>query len=432
MISEEFLYFIWEHGLYLKKGLRTTCGKQLEVLLPGIKNIHAGPDYTNARIRAGGLIWAGNVEIHSCSAQWVKHGHQLDPAYNNVILHVVHQFEGEIYNFNGCHVFTLVLLFPGQLYTRFEDLVGNKRWLACSDRIRNVPATLQRQWILQLAKKRLEEKSEPGFSILSDLRLSREETLYRAMAAGFGLPNNTLPFQWLASGIPVQLLIEIKENLSDLEAVLFGHSGLISHSGTGTGTYSRILMEKYRNFGYALSGRPVPCHFWQFLRLRPAAFPTVRVALFASFLHLRLPFAHLVLQTLSLSELEQLLRVKASAYWDFHYFFEKDSPPSPKYLGPHSVQLLIINVVVPFLHAVGRAEKQMSILRRASDLMHQVEAESNHIIKNWINFGIKPRNAFESQGLIQLHHKYCRQKQCLQCMIGAFILGATVDEKIQP
>jgi hypothetical protein len=372
------------------------------------------------------------VEIHSCSAQWVKHGHHLDPAYNNVILHVVHQFEGEIRNSNGYHVYTLILSFPGQFYIRFEDLVGNKMWPACHERIRDVPATLQRKWILQLAKKRLEEKSEPKFSILRDLRLSREETLYRAMAAGFGLPNNTLPFQLLASGIPMQLLIEMKSSLSDLEAVLFGHSGLISQDGTGAGTYSHMLLENYRRFNSALTGKPVPCYFWQFLRLRPAAFPTVRVALFASLLHLRLPFAQSVLQACSLPELEQLLRVKASAFWDSHYFFQKDSPPSPKYLGPHSVQLLIINVVVPFLYAVGRAERQMSILHRASDLMHQVEAESNHIIKNWINFGIKPRNAFESQGLIQLHHQYCRQRQCLQCMIGAFILGATVDEKIQP
>jgi hypothetical protein len=144
-----------------------------------------------------------------------------------------------------------------------------------------------------------------------------------------------------------------------------------------------------------------------------------------------MPLGHTLLHASSLPELEQLLRVRASPFWDSHYMFEKVAPPSPKYLGIQSVHLLIINAIVPYLEALGRAEHQQRHLDRAKDLLLQVQAESNHIIKNWIKFGVKPRDASESQGLIQLYQGYCSQKRCLDCMFGAFILDATTDEKLQ-
>ncbi len=220
------------------------------------------------------------------------------------------------------------------------------------------------------------------------------------------------------------MLFELRENLPGLEALLFGHSGLLDASKVPS-PYVDRLKKSYRKLKTALATSPVPGHVWHFHRIRPAAFPTVRLALFASLLHHRTPLEKEVILASSLSELEQVFRVKASEFWDSHYLFDKASQPYPKYLGTQSVHLLIINAVIPYLNALGKAEKQKSYLDRAKDLLIQAEAESNYIIKNWIKFGLKPRNALETQGLIHLYRRYCSQKLCLDCMFGAFILERT-------
>jgi hypothetical protein len=264
-------------------------------------------------------------------------------------------------------------------------------------------------------------KSDPVCRLLKDRRLSREEAFYRSLAAGFGLPNNNLPFLLLSSRIPYRLLFEIRDNLTDLEALLFGHSGLVD-SIQDPSSYSDRLLAHYRRLSTHLSTRPVPAHLWHFHRLRPPAFPTLRLALFSALLHQRLPLEQTILSAASLAELEQMFRVKASSFWDSHYLFGRSTLPVPRYLGVQSVQILIINSVVPYLQALGRAEMQKSYMDRAKNLLLEVEAESNYIIKNWIKFGVKPRNAQETQGLIQLYRTYCSQKKCLQCMFGVYLL----------
>jgi hypothetical protein len=411
--------------------LRTTCGKNLEIIDPGKRNIHEGPDFTCARIRAGRLIWVGNVEIHVCSSDWKNHGHHLNPVYDNVILHVILQYRGEVWNALGNHVFTCIIPFHEQLYNRYKELLGTREWLPCENHISQIPEPIQRTWLSRLCRQRLVLKSQSTYKILMEKQTSREEALFRIISSSMGLPNNSAPFFMLASRIPARMLYEIRDDLIDLEALLFGHSGLIDR-GDEPCAYAMHLKSRYCALSRALTTRPLPPYVWHYLRLRPAAFPTIRIALLASLLHCRMPLGPTLLHISSLPELEQLLRVRASPFWDSHYMFEKVAPLSPKYLGIQSVQLLIINAIVPYMEALGRANHQKSYLVRAKDLLLQVKAESNHIIKNWIKFGVSPRDASESQGLIQLHQGYCRQKRCLDCMFGTYILGTAVDEKLQP
>lgn len=431
MIREEFLHFIWEHRLFQQEGLKTTCGLALEVIDPGQRNIHAGPDFTCARIRANRLIWVGNVEIHSCSSDWKRHGHQVNPAYDNVILHVVRQYRGEVWNSRGNHVLTCILSVPDHLYQRYEKLIGTSQWLPCCHHIGKIPESLQRKWLSVLGRQRLDLKSQSIYRNLVDKCTSREETFFRVIASGFGLSNNCAPFYMLASRIPFRLLFELRDSLSDLEALFFGHSGLIDR-GNELCTYAGFLKGRYSELSTTLPSQPVPAYLWQFLRLRPAAFPTVRLAQLASLIHQRIPLCQTVLHATSLHEMEQLLRVKASTFWDSHYQFERVAPPAPKYFGIQSVHLLIINAVIPYVEALGKAERQQKYIDWARNLLLQVETESNHIIKNWIKFGVRPVNAIESQGLIRLHQHYCRRKRCLDCMFGTFILDETIDEKFQP
>ena len=127
--------------------------------------------------------------------------------------------------------------------------------------------------------------------------------------------------------------------------------------------------------------------------------------------------------------MEQLLRVKASEYWNTHYVFGKCSPPFVKYMGHQSILTLIINVIVPFLFTIGKTEHDPGTIRRAREILHELEAESNQIIEKWTKFGVKPCNAFESQALLQLYNGYCKQKRCLHCQIGAGFIKVEINEK---
>lgn len=424
MAKEEFLQFIWRFELFSRKEMRTTCGKSLEIFRPGEQNFHAGPDFFNALIRVDQLLWAGNVEIHTDASDWVKHGHHENPAYDNVILHVVGNFDCGIQNSRGRKILTTVLDYPEHINSRYEMLRADNNWLPCHRYIRKVSSLRMQHWITQLQSERLQLKTDRISRILLHQDLGREETLYRTMASGYGLSINSLPFEMVTSGIPLQLLLHFRDSLPDLEALLFGRSGLLDTHRT-QGSYATNLMERYREISMSNPGHSVPKHLWKFLRLRPASFPTLRISQFASLIQLRYPLTDSLLSFTSMTEIEQLLRVKASHYWDTHYVFGKCSPPSLKFMGHQSILALIINVIVPFLNALGSKEHQACAIHRSKEILYEIEAESNQIIKKWGKFDIKPRNAFESQALIQLYNCYCKQKRCLDCQIGAgFIEGS--------
>jgi len=413
MDSEEILQFIWKRGLLGNKKSRTACGINLEILDPGSQNFNAGPDFFNARIYMNRLLWAGNVEVHLIASDWVKHNHHLDPAYDNVILHVVREFDVDVRNSKGRRIPAFVLNFQQQILAAYNSEWRVESWLPCSSYLKNVPTATLKPWFNQLLAERLHYKTGRISRILSIPGMNREETFYRAMASGFGLPINSLPFEMVASGIPLQPLMELRDNLPVLEAIFFGQSGFLQ-SAQNQSPYAINLANLYNERVPFIPGKPVSKHLWKFLRLRPASFPTVRLSQFAALLHKRFPITDSIMATSSLVEIEQLLRVRASKFWDTHYVFGKCSPLTIKYMGHQSIISLIINVIVPFLRVMGKTEQKPEVIHRATSLLTELKAESNHIIKKWEVYGIKPCNAVESQALIQLHHNYCKQNRCIQ------------------
>lgn len=428
MAGEDFIQFIWKHKLYKGSLLQTTCGQNLEVLHPGEQNFHAGPDFFNARIKLGPLIWAGNVEVHQRASDWYKHGHHIDPAYNNVILHVLGTDDTDINNSLGRRIPSLVPVFPDSLNQRYKSLVKNEDWLPCSSYIGLYPVHGMKLWLKHLQTQRTLQKShrlyDPGLSI----KRGREKALYLALASGFGLPLNSLPFELLSKGLPFQVLTDFRDNQRDLEALLFGHAGLL-YPARARGPYPSSLWDRYTELRQYLPGDPVPHHLWKFLRLRPISFPTIRLSQFACTLHRRMPLVDSILSAESLTELEQLLRAGASEYWDTHYLFGKCSPPCPKYLGQQSVATLIINVIIPFLYALERLENDKLSGILARQFLSEMKAESNQVIHKWNKHGIRAENAVESQALLQLFNVYCKQKRCLDCQIGIALLEAAIYEK---
>ena len=75
---EQLIHFVWKHKIYPISGLKTTKGETIEVIDPGLQNTHAGPDFFNAKLKIGGVLWVGNVEVHERSSMWYAHGHHQD------------------------------------------------------------------------------------------------------------------------------------------------------------------------------------------------------------------------------------------------------------------------------------------------------------------------------------------------------------------
>lgn len=429
MAGEDIIQFIWKQRLYTGAHLKTTCGVEIKVLSPGEQNIHAGPDFFNARIRLEQLTWAGNVEVHQKASDWFRHHHHKDPAYNNVILHVVGTHDTDIYNSLGRRIPALLLEYPVSLIKRYGQLKKNEDWLPCGSYIKDLPLPGIKQWLNKLQYQRTLHKCQRFRTLIQSRKWEKEEAFYLALASGFGLPLNSLPFELLCQAIPFDLIRNLRENQIDLEALFFGHSGLL-YPCRNLGPYPYSLWESYTELGKHLTVNPLPLHMWKFLRLRPASFPTLRISQFAATLHRNIPLADNILSAASLSELEQLLRVAASEYWDSHYLFGKCSPPGRKYLGQLSINTLIINVIIPFLFTADRMEPGQKIYRMmAEKIFSQLKAEYNQVILNWRKYGIHAANARESQALLQLFNVYCKQKRCLDCQIGIALLEAAIYEK---
>lgn len=416
MNHEKRLQLIWKYGNLAGNLFRTTCGLNLELIHPGELNVHAGPDFFNARIKLEQIIWAGNVEVHRRASDWNRHGHHLDPAYDNVILHVVCLDDASTKNSRGRLIPMLKISpSPSQL-SRVEQMYGNAQGIPCQGKVHPLKESCLTSCLRFYCIERLEQKIKHVSHIMSLNETNREKALFIAMASGFGLPVNSLPFELMAMRIPQGLLMEIKDSLPDVEALLLGHSGLLL-SSKDQGAYASSMHRRYADLKKEVPGEALPPHLWKFLRIRPASFPTLRLSQFASLIHAHLPLTEHFLGFHSITEIDKSFQLSASAYWNTHYVFGKRSPHSVKHMGQQSFLNILINVLLPFRATIRKADHAEHNLSGELEILRNLKPESNHVIKKWINFGIKPCNALESQALIQLYNAYCKQKRCRECQI---------------
>ena len=240
----------------------------------------------------------------------------------------------------------------------------------------------------------------------------------------FGFKVNSIPFELLSKSLPLVVLTKHKNNLQQLEALLFGNSGLLNNQLLGDDYYLQ-LREEYSFLFKKYNLKGIESHLWKFMRLRPGNFPTIRISQLAAILHKSNGLFSQIIEIKSIDSLKELLKVRASDYWNTHYSFNKLSKrTTKKVLGESSVNTLIINVVIPFLFVYGEKQNKHFLKNRALEFLEQLPPENNKIIKNWKKLGLEVRSAFESQALLQLKNCYCEKKKCLNCQIGVKLVSA--------
>ena len=109
-MKEAFLHYLWRFQKFSKSNLVTTDSRSIQILDPGKLNEGAGPDFSSAYIYLVKLHWNGAVELHVLSSDWYRHGHQKDPNYDGVVLHVVWENDSDVCYTNGNAIPTLQLL----------------------------------------------------------------------------------------------------------------------------------------------------------------------------------------------------------------------------------------------------------------------------------------------------------------------------------
>lgn len=420
-MKEEFLQFIWKHGLFSQTGLKTTDGKSLKIIQTGQFNTDSGPDFFNSRIKIGDTIWAGNIEIHQKSSHWQLHKHESDAAYDNVILHVVELHDQPIHVKN--HLLpTLEITYPDEILNNYQELLRSEKWIPCQEKLQEHDPFILRFWFSSLMIERLQAKTGDILNILQQNQNNWNETFYQLLARNFGMKTNALPFELLAKSLPLQLLSKHKNDLFQLEALLFGQSGLLNEELLGDDYFLALRKEySYLYKKYNLSG--IESHLWKFMRLRPINFPTVRIAQLAQLIHHSSALFSHILETEKIDDLRRLFEVSASEYWNNHYRFNKTSGEKrPKVLGVTAFNNLVINTIIPLLFVYGDQHLDQAMKDRALLLLENLAAEENQIIRKWSELGIESYSAFESQALLQLKNTHCDAKKCLNCQLGAKII----------
>ncbi len=421
-MKEDLLHFVWRTKRFDLSDLKTTEGEEIQIQSFGEHNSHAGPDFFNAKIKIGDTLWAGNVEMHLKSSDWNKHNHSDDRAYDNVILHVVLEEDEPIFRKSGERIPALELKkrISEKLSKTYLKLLHNEYWIPCQHHFFEVSEMKRNIWLDRLLVERLESKTDIIHQRLEQNKQHWEETFYQFLARNFGVKVNNDAFEQLARATPLIHLSKHKNDLFQIEAMLFGQAGMLEEEFGDD--YPNRLKKEYHFLKKKYKLEPIDKVNWKFMRLRPANFPTIRIAQFAQLIFQSAHLFSKILEAENVEALEKLFKIEASDYWKTHYTFDNESEEKPKKLGKTAIHLFIINTIAPFLFVYGRQKAETAFQDKALALLESLKPEKNSIIDGWKNLGVKPESAAQTQALLQLKNQYCNQKRCLECSVGATIL----------
>lgn len=430
-MNEKLLQFIWQFQYYNKGELAVTTGETLHIVSAGQYNTNQGPDFLNARIKIGKTTWAGNIELHLKTSDWGRHKHDADSNYQNVILHVVWEDDGQRNSVpfishggnnissSGIPLLELKTRVPLLLLQRYKELMKTESFISCEKMIYSVKEITWRSWKDRLVAERLMRKTSVVESCLKENNHHWEETFWWLLAKNFGAKVNTAAFEEMARSIPVNLLAKHKEQIHQLEALLFGQAGLLQTRIEDS--YYNLLQKEYRFLKTKYNLKPVhqPIHF---LRMRPVNFPTIRLAQLAALIRQSAHLFSLIRELEDVKDVRALLDVTANDYWHYHYRFGETSVYRQKKTGGTFIDTIIINTICPVLFAYGKHQDEQRYKDKALKWLEQTAAENNTITRGFVQLNIGNENAFDSQALIELKNEYCNKKRCLECGIGNMLL----------
>lgn len=420
MISEKLLQFIWRLQYFNAKDLKTVGGNAIQLLYRGDYNTNQGPDFLNAKIKIDDVVFAGSVELHVTSKDWHLHKHDGDANYANVVLHVVWQHNTPGETLANYPVLALQPYVSGVMLQHYADIMHSGHSIACANSIHLLSALTINNWKDRLLLERLQQKTDAILQLHAKNNGSWEETFWQKLARNFGVKVNGEAFEEMAIHTPTAILAKNKLSQIRIEALLLGQAGLLADNSSDD--YALMLQKEYKFLLQKYPIQPSPIKA-QFLRMRPFAFPTIRLSQLAALIFSSSKLFSKVLECKNYKDVMQLFNTKANDYWHYHYKLgDEPSVYKEKWLGEEFLQNIVINTIAPTLFAYGLFKNDEQYKQRAVLWLESIPAEVNSITKDFRQIEVKSKTAADSQALIQLKNNYCVAKKCLDCAIGATIL----------
>ena len=429
---EQLLHYTWKHKLLPLRQLVTTDGREVEIIDTGLHNRNAGPDFFNAKVKIGGTLWVGNVEIHDRASDWFLHGHHHDSHYDNVVLHVCETIDRDVTNSQGHYIPQLQLCVPQQIRDSYDQLLKTDQYPPCYQVIPTLSRLTVHSWMAALQTERLERKTDDIRRRAERCGGSWEDAYFVTLARSYGFGINSDTFEQWAYHVPLQSVGHHRDDLFQVEAIFMGQAGLLEldyvpkqyqQEALCDGYFARLRNE-YLYLAHKFQLKAMDGARWNFLRLRPQNFPHIRLSQLANLYYQRQSDLSQLLECKTTDALRRVLSSHVTPYWETHYTFGSLSTKNSKHLSTGSLDLLLINTAIPILFAIGRHRQKEEYCDRAFDFLEQLKAENNHIVRMWRQCGLSVQSAGDSQALIQLKKEYCDRRDCLRCRFGYEYLRA--------
>ena len=480
-IYEKQITEIWKSQSF-NNSLQTVQGEEIQVLDLGMENEETGgPDFKNARIRIGNLVFVGDIEIDPDYSNWKSHAHNIDEKYNKIILHASlsnkfnHQY---VYTKNGRRVPTICLsrFLSDESYKNLivrEEKVSNNSSLKCAHCADSVDENIKRKFVSQLGMERFHKKCNRIYSRLKEITYLKslkvhepiiqydlkqkidekefshedfqdkeiwQQLLYEIVFEALGYSKNKEIMHKLAQAVPVDFFKKLgtdQDSHFRFEAALFSIAGLVPDNETISGfkisSYPKRILEEWENIKRIYDGEIFSEADWHFFRLRPQNFPTIRLAGGTRFLELLLnenlieTINKKILEIRNLNVLINSIRtmfvLKSKGYWKYHYVFGKESREGVKYfLGSSRADEIMINVILPFFavyyDVFGKEDLAKKVVKTYSLYPQKSDNKIVRDVAEGLNTADYLKKSVLTQGLLELFRSFCSKKKCHECEIG--------------
>ncbi len=450
-LNENFICRIWEEQSYYS-GLKTTYNDKVEVLDYGKRNYDAGPDYKDTKLRIGEAVYSGSIEIHRTLNDWYLHNHENDNKYNDLILHVV--FYGDDHSSNvkvkkSRTIPTVILseFLSGSIHDIWKEIINNPSpvfRLPCFPQGKEVPAEIKNVWIEKLSLERLHYKSQRMNSRLEELtddhskKIFWDQILFEFICEALGYSKNKEQFLKLAKNVNVKEIKKLDLGRDQMESVLFGMAGFL-YDLKFRDDYINETKSSWNNLRDVLRKEIMKKSEWNFFRLRPANFPTVRLAYASGILNelIQKDFFKSIVNIFESSDkvMDELVKlfsgIRVSDYWKAHYNFGRISSSEYKSIGKQRITDIVSNILIPIIYLYS-AKFEKAALKKRTEYFYKTVKHKNslneitRVMKSQLDTGVV--SMADEQGLIQLHNFYCVKGKCKDCEIGQNVF----EEKIDP
>ena len=418
VINEKMMQFILENKFYDEFNLRTICGKKITIKFLGILNPNQGPDFLHSRILIDNTEWAGSIELHVNTSDWLLHRHHLDKNYINVVLHIV--WKHDTNKFIQSHVLEL---------SDYVDIEWREAYLnnfvrfgirPCITPLKTPLSLNTIDWVNQLGDKRLNTKINWILSELKSVNGDWHEVAWRVIASNFGYKVNSAVFFQVACSIPYKLILRLSNDPFLIESLLMGQAGLLDQDFTDE--YPKQLKSAYLRLKsiYLLKNIEHPLYF---LRMRPQNFPTIRLSQLAIFFSKGKSVFDLMENVKDINEFSSQNRFAASAYWDCRYVFDRLSKKRTKLMGIDFSNNITLNSMIPLFISYGISTGEIRFFNKGREWLDSMPPETNKNTR-FLKHIIIPKNAFESQSLLELFNSFCNNNRCEECFIAKEIRHA--------